>query len=304
MNVMGDVIFDTVKKGGRREGRSCWLCDVQRFFPELCSPSAGEQPALCTSSPLSGTLGLRLREKKGGGETTTKAWVVIFISLNQVSAKSVDVQNIFCCNFSQQMGLYRPICQRPITANSTSQTVLAAILKAFSRRWLAEEWIFCQNERGILVSFLGRAAYEVFEGDSLGSDIQPKLQKKKQTAREGKARQGFGGSGGVGSGGHRCLRVSRNMELLCINFLLSFWKVGSRLEAISRALSPHADVRAAGCNGLSVSDREGVRRVSAETALQGKGRGSERSLMEQIKNEKLWLRRSELLSDVELSNVE
>lgn len=73
------------------------------------------------------------------------------------------------------------------------------------------------------------------------------------------------------------------MELLCINFLLSFWKVGSRLEAISGALSPHADVRAAGCNGLSVSDREGVLGVSAETALQGKGRGSERSVMEQIK---------------------
>lgn len=102
------------------------------------------------------------------------------------------------------------------------------------------------------------------------------------------------------SGGYRCLRVSRNMELLCINFLLSFWKVGSRLEAISRVLSPHADVRAAGCNGLSVSDREGVLRVSAETALQGKGRGS---MMEQIKNEKLWLRLSELLSDVALSNV-
>lgn len=93
------------------------------------------------------------------------------------------------------------------------------------------------------------------------------------------------------------------MELLCINFLLSFWKVGSHVEAISRALSPHTDVRAAGCNGLSVSNREGVLRVSAETALQGKGRGSERSIMEQIKNEKLWLRLSELLSDVELSNV-
>lgn len=61
---MGDVIFDTVKKGGRREGRSCWLCDVQRFFPELCSPSAGEEPALCASSPRQEHCGVIT--KKGG----------------------------------------------------------------------------------------------------------------------------------------------------------------------------------------------------------------------------------------------
>lgn len=44
--------------------------------------------------------------------------------------------------------------------------------------------------------------------------------------------------GGEEKGGYRCLRTSLNMEPLCTNFLLSFWKVGSRSEAISRVLSP------------------------------------------------------------------
>lgn len=38
MNVMGDVIFDTLRK---REGRSCRPDNVLGFFPELQSPSAG-----------------------------------------------------------------------------------------------------------------------------------------------------------------------------------------------------------------------------------------------------------------------
>lgn len=46
------------------------------------------------------------------------------------------------------------------------------------------------------------------------------------------------GLGGEEKGGCRCLHISLNMEPLCTNFLLSFWKVGSRLEAISRVLSP------------------------------------------------------------------
>lgn len=46
MNVMGDVIFDTEKTGGR----SRWPNNIPGFFPELRSPSAGWQLALVSFS--------------------------------------------------------------------------------------------------------------------------------------------------------------------------------------------------------------------------------------------------------------
>lgn len=82
-----------------------------------------------------------------------------------------------------------------------------------------------EGVKGIFVFGFGRVEYEVFEGYFLGADIQT----RRKGGREGKRRGG--------RGGYRCLRIGLNMEPLCTNFLLSFWKVGACSEAI-RVFSP------------------------------------------------------------------
>lgn len=108
--------------------------------------------------------------------------------------------------------------------------------------------------KGILVSCFGSIVYEVFMGYFLGADIQPGRKRDcwRRTSWEGKRK---------GGGEYRCLCIRFNMEPLCTNFLLSFWKVHSRSEAISSVfpMLMCADVSSAGCDGLSLSDRrEGV----------------------------------------------
>lgn len=98
---------------------------------------------------------------------------------------------------------------------------------SFSRRSLAEQERSRQNDRGGIGFFFERAAY-VFEGNFIqGSDVQPKFEsgKRKKKVREW-ARLGLVGGGAAGV----------NLELHCSRFLLSFWKVGSHSEAISRVL--------------------------------------------------------------------
>lgn len=67
---------------------------------------------------------------------------------------------------------------------------------------------------------------------------------------------------GVVGEGCRCQCISVNLELHWSLFLLSFWKVGSH-----SGNQQSADVRAAGCNVHSVSEREELLDVSADTAL-------------------------------------
>lgn len=105
----------------------------------------------------------------------------------------------------------------------------------------------------------------MFNGYYLGADIQAAGEKKTGT-------------------GYRCLYISLNIEPLCTHFLLSFWKVGSRSEAISSVfpMLMCADVRSAGPQVALASPFQTGGRGSAETAHQGKGGGSERPMIEQI----------------------
>lgn len=73
----------------------------------------------------------------------------------------------------------------------------------------------------VLVSF---SIYNVFEGDFFqGSNIQPKFEMEKKVPEWARLVMVGGGHTGV-------------LELHCIHFLLSFWKVVSHSEAISRLL--------------------------------------------------------------------
>lgn len=229
------LFFDTLRKGRSRR-------PVLRFFPELWSPSAGEQPALFTLSQ-SAIMWCDCAELQPTTKATTAssfvtsifAWVVPFTLLNSVTASSCECKKKAVVQFWAVKGLLlRPVCQRPIKANCTGQAVHATI-EGFSQNayWQYIEFSVRKDAvvkwRGDIGFCFGRVVYEVFKG-VLSGGRHPDGEKERLLEKER--------LGGEEKGGYRCLRTSLNMEPLCTNFLLSFWKVGSRSEAISRVLSP------------------------------------------------------------------
>lgn len=199
-------------------GRSCRPNDALRFFPELCSPSAGEQPALFTLSPKANTA--------SSFTTCIFAWVAPFTLLNSVTASSSECKNKALAQFWAVKGvLLRSVCQQPIKANSTAQAVHSAT-EGFSQNAHRQDIEFSVrrlllwNDKGILVSVSGKLHMRCSRASFWG-----------QTSRweERETEMGI----------QVFLRISLNVqEPLCTYFLLSFWKVGSRSEAISRVLSP------------------------------------------------------------------
>lgn len=175
--------------------------------------------------------------------------------------------------------LLRSICQRPIKANSTGQAVLAAI-EGFSQNAHWQNIVFSLCKKAAIVEwwrskedigfcFGSVVYYEVFKGYFLVADIQMELKRNFwwKEGREGEL------------GGYRCVCISLNMEPLCTNFLLSFWKVGSRSEAISRVFSPCWCVLMWALLVLMGSPFQTGGRGSAETAHKRKGWGLEKSLV-------------------------
>lgn len=162
-------------------GRSCWPYDVLRCFPELCSPSAGEQPALFTLSPKATTASSFM--------TCIFAWVAPFTLLNSVTASSYECKNKGLAQFWAVKGvLLRSVCQQPIKANSTGQAVHAA--EGFSQNayWQDIEFsvrrLLLWNDEGILVSVLGELHMRCSRASFWG-----------QTSRRGERETGDGDTG-------------------------------------------------------------------------------------------------------------
>lgn len=126
----------------KREGGHVGLMMSLRFFPELCSPSAGEQPALFTLSPKATTA--------SSFTTWIFTWVAPFTLLNSVTASSCEFKNKALAQFWAVKGvLLRSVCQQPIKANSTGQAVHSAI-EGFSQNahWQDIEGCYCGMTRG------------------------------------------------------------------------------------------------------------------------------------------------------------
>lgn len=150
----------------KREGGHVGLMMSLRFFPELCSPSAGEQPALFTLSPKATTASSFM--------TFIFTWVAPFTLLNSVTASSCECKNKALAQFWAVKGvLLRSVCQQPIKANSTGQAVHSAI-EGFSQNahWQDIEFsvkrLLLWNDKGILVSALGKLHMRCSRASFLG----------------------------------------------------------------------------------------------------------------------------------------
>lgn len=100
---------------------------------------------------------------------------------------------------------------------------------------------------------------------------------KKKSVRVGKTSKGGGGRG-IQVSVHSP-QLGATLHSFSAEFLESGFPFGGNQQT--------ADVRAAGCTVLSVSDWEGLLRMSADTALQGKRSGPQSSVMELIKKKKV-----------------
>lgn len=181
------LFFDTLREG--REVLLALWCPKILFRP--CSPSAGEQPALFTSSQ-SAVMWCDCTELQPSIHATTAsafmtsifAWVVPFTLLNSVTGNSCECKEKAVLQFwAVKLLLLRPVCQRPITANCTGQDVQAAI-GGFSPNACWQDIRFSVGKAAIVKwrwyigLRYGRLLYEVFKGFFLGPD------RRRQTARE------------------------------------------------------------------------------------------------------------------------
>lgn len=223
--------------GGREGVTLAW----SRFFPVFCSPSTGECPALFSLSN-SAIICCNCTDLQPATEATTAnpfmtsifAWVVPFKSLSSVTASSYECKNKACVQFGAvKGGLLRSVCQRPINANSAGQAVLAAC-RAFWKCILACRMIRFSiklpfwNDKGKLVSVL-EELYLRWSKTSFWEQTTRWI--GRGTVKEREVAKGE-------KEGYRCLHICLGLEPVCTNFLLSFWKVGSCSEGISRVLSP------------------------------------------------------------------